>query len=300
MRELTLKRFREGKCNILVATDVAARGLDIPNVDLIVQMQPPSQTESYIHRSGRTARAGNEGKCITLYSPNEKRQLRDIEFQAGIKFTNTSLPKAEDVVKMSAQNIDNSLEEVNEEVLELFKESATRLILDKGALNAVSTALAYLSGAAQSFKKRSLITGEEGYVTMQLITDSPFMNGQYIHDILRRIIPRDNGYRYEQLQFHADNTGAVFDIPTQFVKDFKQKYNQDISNDFNKYYKIEEASQIPELTHRNQTIGRDNRRGGVSLLFNKSQVLSKATLLVCKFYSFIRIILTFGIDVKFK
>lgn len=61
-REVTLKRFREGKINTLIATDVAARGLDIPNVDLIIQLQPPFEVESYIHRSGRTARAGLEGK----------------------------------------------------------------------------------------------------------------------------------------------------------------------------------------------------------------------------------------------
>jgi len=61
-REVTLKRFRDGKFNVLVATDVASRGLDIPNVDLIIQLEPPKEIEAYIHRSGRTARAGSEGK----------------------------------------------------------------------------------------------------------------------------------------------------------------------------------------------------------------------------------------------
>ena len=52
---MALKDFKSGKCDILVATDVAARGLDIPNVDLVVQLEPPKEVESYIHRSGRTA-----------------------------------------------------------------------------------------------------------------------------------------------------------------------------------------------------------------------------------------------------
>ena len=60
-REWVLKRFREGKTSILIATDVASRGLDIPRVNLIVQIEPPKDPESYIHRSGRTARAGNQG-----------------------------------------------------------------------------------------------------------------------------------------------------------------------------------------------------------------------------------------------
>jgi ATP-dependent RNA helicase DDX21 len=67
-REVTLKRFKEGKFNVLVATDVASRGLDIPNVDLVIQVEPPTDAETYIHRSGRTARAGNSGTCITFFT----------------------------------------------------------------------------------------------------------------------------------------------------------------------------------------------------------------------------------------
>jgi ATP-dependent RNA helicase DDX21 len=67
-REITLKGFKELKFKILVATDVASRGLDIPNVDLVIQVEPPRDTETYIHRSGRTARAGKTGTCITFRS----------------------------------------------------------------------------------------------------------------------------------------------------------------------------------------------------------------------------------------
>jgi len=62
-----MKRFKEGKFNVLVATDVASRGLDIPDVDLVIQIEPPKEVETYIHRSGRTARAGKAGTCITFY-----------------------------------------------------------------------------------------------------------------------------------------------------------------------------------------------------------------------------------------
>lgn len=57
---------------MLVATDVAARGLDIPSVDLVVQVEPPKEAETYIHRSGRTARAGKNGTCITFYTMKQK------------------------------------------------------------------------------------------------------------------------------------------------------------------------------------------------------------------------------------
>jgi len=67
-REQTLKKFRENRIRYLVATDVASRGLDIPDVELIIQVEPPKDVETYIHRSGRTARAGKQGTCITFFS----------------------------------------------------------------------------------------------------------------------------------------------------------------------------------------------------------------------------------------
>lgn len=71
-REVTMKRFKDGKFKVLVATDVASRGLDIPNVDLVIQLEPPKEVETYIHRSGRTARAGMNGICITFYTSKTK------------------------------------------------------------------------------------------------------------------------------------------------------------------------------------------------------------------------------------
>lgn len=67
-REITLQRFKDTKFRCLGATDVASRGLDIPHVDLVVQIEPPKDTETYIHRSGRTARAGNSGICVTFFN----------------------------------------------------------------------------------------------------------------------------------------------------------------------------------------------------------------------------------------
>ena len=85
-REVTLKRFKENKFSVLVATDVASRGLDIPNVDLVIQVEPPKDVETYIHRAGRTARAGKVGTCITFYSKKHQGLISLIESKAGIKF----------------------------------------------------------------------------------------------------------------------------------------------------------------------------------------------------------------------
>jgi superfamily II DNA/RNA helicase len=87
-----MKRFREGKFRVLVATDVASRGLDIPNVDVVIQVEPPKEVETYIHRSGRTARAGKEGVCITFYNKKQEPMIRKIEDMAGIRFKRIGAP----------------------------------------------------------------------------------------------------------------------------------------------------------------------------------------------------------------
>ncbi|ONK65209.1 uncharacterized protein A4U43_C07F34800 [Asparagus officinalis] len=85
-RERTLAGFRDGRFNILIATDVAARGLDIPNVDLIIHYELPNTSEIFVHRSGRTGRAGKKGSAILIYTNEQRRAVRGIEYDVGCKF----------------------------------------------------------------------------------------------------------------------------------------------------------------------------------------------------------------------
>ena len=123
-REVTLKRFKEKKFSVLVATDVAARGLDIPSVDLVVQIEPPKDTETYIHRSGRTARAGRSGKCITFYTLKQKMLITMIEQRAGIQFQKIGVPQPDDVIRASFRDTLKQLEEVEDKVIPIFEEAA--------------------------------------------------------------------------------------------------------------------------------------------------------------------------------
>ncbi|XP_020886695.1 DEAD-box ATP-dependent RNA helicase 53 [Arabidopsis lyrata subsp. lyrata] len=86
-RERTLAGFRDGHFNILVATDVAARGLDVPNVDLIIHYELPNNTETFVHRTGRTGRAGKKGSAILIYSQDQSRAVKIIEREVGSRFT---------------------------------------------------------------------------------------------------------------------------------------------------------------------------------------------------------------------
>ncbi|MDP7033526.1 MAG: DEAD/DEAH box helicase [Planctomycetota bacterium] len=79
LREVTINRLKSGKLDVLIATDVAARGLDVPRISHVINYDVPHDTESYIHRIGRTARAGRTGDAILFISPRERRLLKAIE-----------------------------------------------------------------------------------------------------------------------------------------------------------------------------------------------------------------------------
>ena len=82
-RERVIKGFRDGSIKVLVATDVAARGLDIDAVDCVINFDPPSDPDTYVHRIGRTGRAGMEGAAISLFMPEERDWVREIQFKTG-------------------------------------------------------------------------------------------------------------------------------------------------------------------------------------------------------------------------
>ncbi|MHB8890786.1 MAG: DEAD/DEAH box helicase [Candidatus Limnocylindrales bacterium] len=96
-RDRIMGRFRDGALDVLVATDVAARGLDIGHISHVVNYDVPSSTDVYVHRIGRTGRAGREGVAITLVEPREHRLLRDIERAVGQPLDIAGLPTISDV-----------------------------------------------------------------------------------------------------------------------------------------------------------------------------------------------------------
>jgi ATP-dependent RNA helicase RhlE len=84
-RQRALKRFKEGQARVLVATDIAARGIDVDNVTHVINFELPNEPESYVHRIGRTARAGANGAAISFCDNTERLYLRDIEKLIGSK-----------------------------------------------------------------------------------------------------------------------------------------------------------------------------------------------------------------------
>lgn len=84
-RIANLSTFKSGQANILVTTDLTSRGLDIADVNLVINHNLPRTVADYVHRVGRTARNGSEGEAVTLVTPNEVEMLQEIEGQVGVR-----------------------------------------------------------------------------------------------------------------------------------------------------------------------------------------------------------------------
>jgi ATP-dependent RNA helicase DeaD len=114
LREKTIEKMKAGKIDILVATDVAARGLDIERMSHVVNYDIPYDTESYVHRIGRTGRAGRKGEAILFVSPREKRMLGAIEKATKQTITRMHLPSSEEVADRRVMAFKQTLSETIE------------------------------------------------------------------------------------------------------------------------------------------------------------------------------------------
>jgi ATP-dependent RNA helicase DeaD len=109
-RERVLEKVRQGKLRFLVATDVAARGIDLPELTHVIQYEPPEDPEAYIHRAGRTGRAGASGTAITLVNAGERSSFLRIGKRFGIELQERPLPSDEEVERVVAERVTALLE----------------------------------------------------------------------------------------------------------------------------------------------------------------------------------------------
>jgi len=230
-REITLKGFREGKFRCLVATDVAARGLDIPQIDLVVQTSPPrgGDIESYVHRSGRTGRAGKKGVCVCIYSFKNKRNLRDIERATGVKFRDIPIPQPVDVAKsVMAEKLEEDIKTVindKDKQFENFQELSKTVVkmCESDKDKAICCLLNYIAQGGEDLNSRSMLSGAEGYQTWLMETDNDSVKSPV--GLIKSILARngvDNSC-FEEIKtwrlyagnpdsFKSGGTGVAFDL----------------------------------------------------------------------------------------
>ena len=111
-RDRTIKKFKNGNIKILIATDVAARGIDVANLDLVINYDIPQENEYYVHRIGRTGRNKNIGRAITFVVGKEKNKLHEIEKYAKTKISYEAVPTVSEINKAKDENLVRSLKDI--------------------------------------------------------------------------------------------------------------------------------------------------------------------------------------------
>jgi len=264
-REASIEAFKAGKVKVLVATDVAARGLDIPMVDLIIQSEPPKEIDSYIHRAGRTARAGKTGTCITLYTRMTEGLLTRIEMKAKIKFKKIGAPQTSDLIKANIRDIKSKLGDIHQSSVENFLSNAEDLLTQYEPVELVSRLLAFLSGQTSEMKSRSILCGAEGFVTYQLEMSREFNSASYGWSCLRKVLSQDILSKVKGMRTFTNMKGTVFDFDESDVKEVEMSIKR--YKVPNPGFVLSKCENLPDLTpsdQRNQRFGNDRNTGGNS------------------------------------
>lgn len=146
-REKTIRQLKEGQIDILIATDVAARGLDVERISLVVNFDIPHDSEAYVHRIGRTGRAGRQGRAILLVTPREQHLLRSIERATGQSIAPLALPTHEELTSQRIERFKQQIAEAAGETpnKNFFAQIANELSQEYGLSEAsLATTLIYL------------------------------------------------------------------------------------------------------------------------------------------------------------
>ncbi len=143
-REQTLENFKKHRIEILVATDVAARGIDVNNISHVINYSLPHDAEAYVHRVGRTGRAGNVGMAITFITPSEYKKLMYIQKASGTDIKKSALPKVKDIIKARKRKIYHDLAAIlKEEIDPIYLNWAKKLQEENNPTEILAAVLNY-------------------------------------------------------------------------------------------------------------------------------------------------------------
>lgn len=229
-RTLTLEAFRTGQLSILVATDVAARGLDIPNVDLVVHYDLPQEVESFLHRSGRTGRAGRKGTAVALVSRrDEARFVRILKEAHATHAQAMAPPSTAKVLECATLAAAGRLDNVDQPLKDRFQSAADAVLAARDPRDALAAALAALSGLVRVPEKRSLLTAESDLTTLVVRqSDRPYDESAgragrpvppgRIYEAVRLALdlPASQDAPVGRIRFLAD--GSAFDLPKKLAE----------------------------------------------------------------------------------
>jgi len=259
-RERTLQRFRDNRFTVLIATDVAARGLDISDVDLVIHYELPNDVESFVHRCGRTGRAGQKGAAIAMHTDRESHMIRRIKKETGAEFRAVGIPSSTEVMDACAVTASNLLAKVDEELLPYFTPAAKRLlpdVVDTEVLKTLSAALAALSGHTEAPPPRSLLTGAPNSCTYMVLDVNGTEPAIRAGDLLRALteIDRKLADGCGKIRFMEGQNGMCFDVDAAYMSDLESV------SDLNGF-ELSVCTQLPELIAEQSRAPRSGGFGG--------------------------------------
>ncbi len=164
-RQRIMNRLKKGEFKILVATDVVARGIDVDELELVINYDVPQEAEYYVHRIGRTGRKGNNGKAYTFVVGKEKNRIREIEKYANTKIQKGKLPSMEEINKVRnekfIEKVQNMIDSKKYEENKTNKEILERLLETNSIENLSAALLELLHKAKKEDKIKQTFSGDE-------------------------------------------------------------------------------------------------------------------------------------------
>ncbi len=271
-RENVIKRLKSKRIEIVVATDVAARGLDVEHITTVINYDMPSDTESYVHRIGRTGRAGRKGKTVLFVTQRQRRMMRDIEHYTKQKIEKLNLPTQADVIEKRSERLKDKIKQtLQTQDLELYQELIIELIEEeKLDILDLAAAATYLSASDKKLEvvktpqKMNFSFSEEGMVQL-------FINVGRKHrvspgDIVGAIANEGDISGKAIGAIDVNETYTLVDVPQQYVEQIllnmrksrvrKRNMNIRIASDF----ETNKSSNHKSLTKKKKRRRKPKRR----------------------------------------
>ena len=254
-RAAVLDGFRNGTHNVVIATDVAARGLDISDIDMVVHYNVPQSTESYIHRSGRCGRAGRFGRVISIVGGKEKFLLQQIEKHIGFSIDGSPLPSDQDIASAGSAGLVEALTQVDRKAFMNYLPLAETLLKEKG-VEILAQALSTIAGHQSS--SFSFLTGTEGFTTLRVSSSKEALANVNAVTFLHKMGGKDFG-----LAQSCPDGSVVIDCVTLQVKEILKTYQRKVATDPTNPTRLEVVSELPEVSPSAQVLS--FRQGAIAL-----------------------------------
>lgn len=221
-RERIMKRLRNGEFQILVATDVVARGIDVDGVELVINYDVPQEEEYYVHRIGRTGRNGNNGKAFTFVVGKEKGKLKSIAKYANTKIMDGKIPTVTQINKIRNEKMINEIQEVinqnnfrNEEILSTLVENNDIKVVAEALLTMLIS-----ENKANNSEEKKYSPDKNGNV--KLFFSIGKKDGIKIKDIVGSISANTAVNGGELGKINVLDKFSFVEVPFQFVEDVLQ------------------------------------------------------------------------------